>query len=325
MLATLALAIAVWLGSRAGRDLDPALFGYLGAVVVTTFALAVRVSAFWRRPASAFYGRARVAAFGDWSRLRVALGSAGRDLAAQRFVAHRSRIRWIGHLMLSLGTLASFAITLPLVFGWLHFEAEGQDVFRPVFAGIPLPSMPLDGLIAWLVFHALTIAGVAVAVGAVLLLGSRLRRGAVGGATSSAHVTPLLLLLAVAATGLALPASREHPTAFFVAARVHEISVVALLVALSSSKLAHVLVRPLQIGARIVRSAVGPRAVCVACGGAFASSEQLEAVAAILAADRAHCPPCRRRLVGGAQAMLVGARFHPELVEARPRRVRKAA
>ena len=37
------------------------------------------------------------------------------------------------------GTLASFAITVPLVFGWLRFEADGQHAYRPVVAGVPQP------------------------------------------------------------------------------------------------------------------------------------------------------------------------------------------
>src|SRR5438094_5077275 len=86
---TIALGVAVWLGSRGGRDLDPALFGYLGAVFIATFALVARASAFWRRPASAFYARALVSALREPSRLRLAVSWAAVDVAAQRFVAKR--------------------------------------------------------------------------------------------------------------------------------------------------------------------------------------------------------------------------------------------
>ncbi len=46
----------------AASDLDPALFGYAAATVVAVFGVTWRASAFWRRPASAVYGRALLAA-----------------------------------------------------------------------------------------------------------------------------------------------------------------------------------------------------------------------------------------------------------------------
>jgi hypothetical protein len=321
-LATAALGAAVWAGSRGGRDLDIALFGYLGATFAATFALSTRASAFWRRPPSAVYATALWSALRDPRRLRAAFGAAGADLVAQRFVARRSRVRWLAHLAVSLGTLASFAIILPLVFGWLHFEAEGQETFRPVFAGLALPPLALDGALAWLVFHALSLAAVAVSIGAATLLALRAR----GGAIAAKHLAPLVLLLFVAVTGLALPATRDDPTAFAAAARLHELSVVILLVALSCSKLSHVAIRPLQLGSRLVRAPGSPTHACSACGDAFAPAAQLAAVSEILAARGAafaghqqRCPCCRRRLLAAAQAALVGARFHPDLVDARPR------
>jgi hypothetical protein len=326
-LVTAALGIAVWAGSRGGRDLDSALLGYLGATCAATFALTARASAFWRRPPSAFYAATLRRALRDPRQLRASLAAGSADFVVQRFVAHRSRLRWIAHVAVSLGTLASFAIILPLVFGWLHFEAEGQEAFRPVFAGVPLAPLALDGALAWLVFHALSVAAVAVSLGAATLLVLRLRARA-----ARAHVVPLLLLLAVAMTGLALPVTRDHPLAFAVATRLHELAVVVLLVALSCSKLSHVLIRPLQLGVRLVRAADAPLHACTACGQTVAPQAQVAAVSTLLAARGAafaghpqRCPTCRRRLLAAAQAALVGARFHPDLVEARPRRIGKAA
>src|SRR5204863_806369 len=135
-------------------------------------------------------------------------------LAAQRFVARRSRARWAAHLLLSLGTTASVAITVPLVCGWLHFAAEGNAVYRVVVCGLPLGRFAIAGPLGWLVFHALVLAAVAVVVGAGYFLALRLRARALPGATSAFHVGPLLLLLAVAATGLALPATRGSPALF---------------------------------------------------------------------------------------------------------------
>jgi hypothetical protein len=144
--------------------------------------------------------------------------------------------------------------------------------------------------------------------------------------TNGRHLAPLVLLLVVALSGLALPASRTSPLAFAIAARVHELAVIVLLVALPFSKLAHVLIRPLQLGARVQNRPDAERRLC-ACGAPLAPTAQLAAVEALLAARGArfaghqrHCPGCRRRLVATAQARLLGAPFHPDLVAAGPER-----
>src|SRR5262249_2181540 len=136
-LVTGALAGAIYLGSAGEMHLDPALFGYLGATLVATFGVVHRASAFWRRPASAVYARAALAALRHPRRLPRAVRSAAEDLATQRFIARRGRLRWLAHIALSLGTLASFAITLPLVWGWLRFEGAGQDRYQVRLVGLP--------------------------------------------------------------------------------------------------------------------------------------------------------------------------------------------
>ncbi len=323
--ATLALLAAVWIGSRGGRDLDPALLGYAGATVVAAFGVTWRASAFWRRPASAHYGRTLLGALAAPSRWPALFRSAGADLGAQTFIARRSRLRWVAHLLLSLGTLASFAITVPLVLGWLHFEAEGQSHYRPMLFGMAAgPALAIDGPLAWLTFHALLLAGIAVAGGAAYFLAVRLRPRARAAASERRHVAPLLLLLVVALSGLALPATRMHPTLFAIASGGHELAVIVLLVALPFSKLGHVLIRPLQLGARVQNAAAAARLACVRCGDTLAPAAQLAAVEALLAARGArfaghqqHCPVCRRRQVAAAQARLLGAPFHPDLVATR--------
>jgi hypothetical protein len=311
------LAIAVLIGSRGGRDLDPALFGYLAATFVAAIVGTARVSAFWRRRSSAFYGRALLAGLRDPKRLRSVIGAAGRDLGAQQPIANRSRARWLAHMGLSFGTLASFAITLPLVFGWLTFDAVGQHTYVPMLAGIPVGRMAIDGTLAWVVFHALSLAGGAVTFGAGFFLLLRLRTriaSRLAGSLGWTDLAPLVLLLAVAISGLALPASRQSPTAFAIASAFHELVVIVLLVSLPFTKLAHVFIRPLQIGVRLVRADDQPRELCAGCGGALAPSAQIAAVEAMLAArgrhtagHRRHCPACKRRLVAGAHSVELAA------------------
>jgi hypothetical protein len=320
-LATALLVAAIGVGSGGFVHLDRALFGYLAATLVAAFGATHRASAFWRRPASAVYGRALLEALRAPRRLRRALGAAGDDLVAQRFVARRSGLRWAAHWLLSMGTLASFAITLPLVWGWLRFEAAGETRYAVLVAGLPVGELAIDGVGAWLVFHGLALAGVAVTLGALYFLALRLRVRATG----PFHLAPLLLLLAVALTGLALPATHGSPALFRLAAAAHELTVVALLVALPASKLAHVLVRPLQLGARVAQAPDAPRVACTRCGEALAPAAQLAGVETLLAthgfafAGHQHvCPACRRRLLAATQATLVGADFQPRVVGARP-------
>lgn len=337
-LATALLLLAIYLGSDRFAALDPALLGYLGATVAAFTGGVWRASAFWRRRPSAFYARALGAALASAvrrpSRLGEVLRSAGRDVVAQTFVARRSRVRWIAHLLLSLGTLASFAITVPLVFGWLHFAADGPAHYRAVAFGVPTARFAVAGPIGWLAFHGLALAGAAVLVGASIFLVRRVRLRGLPGETSSFHVAPLVLLLVVAATGLALPATRYAPRLFDAAAVAHEIAVIVLLVALPFSKLHHVLIRPLQIGARLVRGPGAALVVCATCGAALAPAAQRAAVAALLARRgatfAAHgdlCPACRRRRMARTQAALVGAAFHPDPLATQPvpRDARRAA
>jgi hypothetical protein len=324
-LASGALIGAIFVGSGGFAELDPALFGYLGATLVAAFAVTWRASAFWRRPASAFYARALYEALRDPRGLRRSLAAAGRDLAAQDFVRRRGAARWAAHMALSLGTMASFAITLPLVFGWMRFSAEGAHRYRLHLATLPTFAFDTDGAIGWVFFHALALAGVAVAAGAAYFVAVRWRARRLPGATAGFALAPLLLLLLVALTGLALPATRGNQLLFDLASRLHEVSVVVLLGALPFSKLSHVLIRPLQLGARAVRHAASAWSSCTGCGAPLAPAAQQRAVAELLAArgiavrDRLEtCPACRRKGLGATQAGLVGAGLQPAAISARP-------
>jgi hypothetical protein len=335
VVATALLLGVVWSGSGGGVHLDPALAGYLAATVVAVAGTVWRVSRFWRRPASAVYARALVTALRSPRDLSRLLASSAHDLAAQRFIAPRSRWRWAAHMLLAWGTLASFAITLPLVFGWMRFAADGQTAYRVLVFSLPVGRFRLDGLTAQLVFHALLLAGVAVLLGAAFFLAVRVRQRRLPGVATAFHTGPLVLLLAVAATGIGLPASRQVPELFAVMAALHELFVIILLVAIPFSKLGHLLIRPLQLGVRVMRGADVRWAACAGCGAPLAPAAQLAAVEDLLAARGARlgehqrqCPACRRRRVAGVQAGLQGAHFQPPLLgnaAPRPRRAEKAA
>src|SRR5262245_50657010 len=89
VLATAVLIGLIGIGSGGGATLDPALLGYLGAAVVAAFGTVWRLSAFWRRPASAFYARAWAASLAPPRRLGRAIAAARSDLVTQRFIRKR--------------------------------------------------------------------------------------------------------------------------------------------------------------------------------------------------------------------------------------------
>src|ERR1039457_4683996 len=78
-------------------------------------------------------------------------------LAGQRFIAHRSRLRWWMHQCLFWGCMLAVAITFPLVFGWIHFRTLPGDQLRYVtyLFGSPMGAFRLHTVAAWLLFHGL--------------------------------------------------------------------------------------------------------------------------------------------------------------------------
>jgi hypothetical protein len=124
----------------------------------------------------------------------------------------------------------------------------------------------------------------------------------------------------VAATGLALPlsAALQTPLLYRLAVAAHEATVIALLVSLPYAKLIHLFVRPLHIGAQVLRRASASSAHCASCGVPVACAEQLDGVESLLAArglrfgeQQRLCPPCRRRRMATAHAHMLRGRFHP--------------
>ncbi len=316
---------AIYVGSGGLAYFDSALAGYCGATLAACYATTYRIAAFWQRRPSAFYGRVLFAAVRRPRQLMWVLRTAGRDIAAQRFIARRGWFRWLAHMALAWGTLLGFAVTLPLVWGWLHFEAAGDHRYRVRLASLPLGSFATDGAIGWLIFHALHLAGIAVVFGATYFLAVRLRLRrqtgtAVTGTTDRFHLAPILLLLAVALTGLALPVAAQLGGSWFrSAALAHEVAVITLLVTLPYGKLQHLFIRPLHLGAQLLRATSTESAVCPSCAAPVAPAMQRQNVEVLLAArglrfagHLQRCPACRRRQLATVHSQLLGAQFQPQ-------------
>jgi hypothetical protein len=239
------------------------------------------------------------------------------NFAAQRFIARRSRQRWLMHLCLSWGTLLAFAVTVPLVFGWVHFATTAADLrtYQLFVFGMKLQEFAVDSVSAVLFFNTLNLSAVLVLVGIALALHRRLTAPeALALQQFSQDLFPLLLLFAVAATGLALTINARwlHGRGFSLLALTHLATVSALLLYLPFGKLFHIFQRPTHLLVGLYKQAAqaGPPAQCACCHQAFASQMQVEDLKQVLSelefdyrcngpvTHYQHvCPPCRRKLL----------------------------
>lgn len=279
---------------------------------------------------------ARDAAAGDSrapaiARLRGA-GTLGREFArqivAQDFIRRRSAYRWIMHLCLSGGCTLAFAITFPLVFGWVHFESTAGDaeLYEARILGIAAGRFGIHGPASFLLFNALNISAVMVLAG-LLMAGARRLTDAGERAiqTFSGDIVPLLMIFAVTATGLALTVCYRflagHGHALWAVA--HLASVVAFLVYLPFGKLFHVFQRSCALCVARYREAgaAGPRVRCLRCGEDFGSAMHVSDLKTVLdelgfdyrfvgEGGEVHyqdiCPVCRRRLLALNQGGSLG-------------------
>jgi hypothetical protein len=246
---------------------------------------------------------------------------AGTHIFAQTFIRRRSRLRWWMHQCLFWGCLLALAITFPLVFGWIHFETLPNDQMTYVtyLFGFPTQSFPVESVTAWLLFHGLDVSAVLVLAGIALALWRRmLDQGAQAVQSFSRDLLPLVLLFAIAVSGLALTISVTWLRgAFFqFLAVLHAITVVTALLFLPFGKFFHIFQRPAQLGVKLYQE-VGSRnagAMCRRCGQRYASAMHIEDLKRVLPQvgfdyaardDSWHwqdlCPGCKRASLAQAQ------------------------
>jgi hypothetical protein len=352
---TLIVTVGIFAGSRGLVHFDAALTGYAIGSLLAAFAVGYRFAIWASRPPSRMYfkrgfqllfHRSTKAARSSQAnhpatqlfnpstarRLSHGAGTLGaalaRNFVAQNFIRHRSLYRWIMHLCLSGGCTLAFAITFPLVFGWIHFESSANDatMYCVKVFGFNAGNFSIHSLQATLMFNALNIAAVLVLAG-LIMAGFRRLKDPGERATQSffEDIVPLLLIFAVTATGLALTVSYK-----FLAGRghslwavVHMISVVALLIYIPFGKLFHMFQRlcTLCVTQYKKAGADGERAHCRGCGAAFASQMHVDDLKTVLdqlgfnyrfATGRGEvhyqeiCPACRRRLLALNQGRSVG-------------------
>ncbi len=329
----LVVGIGIVLGSGGGHAFDAELTFYAIGSILAAAAVGYRFMLWSQRPPTRRYLKRTW----DWAirgelpvreRSVAVVETVGDKFVAQNFIRRRSWYRWVMHLCLSGGCTLAFAITFPLVFGWVHFEPWNGDatIYAVKTFGIAVDRFPVDGVKAFLMFNALNIAALIVLVGLVMAFARRLvDAGERATQRFWEDIVPLLIILAVTVTGLALTVSYKlmAGTGHSVLAVVHLVSVLALLFHIPFGKLFHMFQRigSLCVGIYKKKAADAPQAGCARCHAPFAPWMQVEDLKDVLdqlgfnyryeqGEAALHyqeiCPACRRKLVALSQGQAIG-------------------
>lgn len=328
VLTTALLTVLIVLGSRTLAHFDAALVGYTFAVLFATFGITYRYSMWLQRPPTALYWRRGWQAFLNahnalpntltWVRRSVD------DIALNRFIWERGRLRWLAHWLIMWGCIIALAITFPLVFGWLSFDALPDDPewYRVVLFGFPTLAFPINSLFGFLLFHGLVWSAFLVIAGVMLAMRRRMRDGGAAALQMFGEdFLPLIMLFAISITGLMLTASYTwmRGYAYDFIAILHASTVIFTLLWLPFGKFFHIFQRPAQLGVRFYKD-VGRQeasANCRRCGHPFSSLTHIQDLIAVeralgyryeMAGDAEHyqwiCPPCRRAMLALAQGQI---------------------
>lgn len=339
VLATLVLLVLIYIGSRGLRDFDSALIGYAVATVFALAAIVYRYTLWLTRPPTWRYFKAGWTTFLSWRNFRryttLIPIAWWRDIFGQTFIRRRSRQRWIMHMSIFWGVVISCLITFPLTFGWIRFTFVPPDHYQLWFFGFPVFTFPTRAGTGFALFHALDFTALLLIIGVGIALWRRTTD--VGLRTTQRFgfdLVPLVLLFAIAITGLALTASSLwwHGKFYWFISLAHQVTVVAWLLSIPFGKFFHIVQRPASIGVTLYqtvshdvehygRSRAEPGR-CRRCGEELPSQQFIGDLRATLGelgqdydlgGDRGwlqeYCPTCKRVLRGQAYYGGVGRRF----------------
>lgn len=208
------LAGLIVAGSRNLSHFDAALVGYTFAVLFATFAIVYRYVMWLQRPPTALYWKRGWQVFFRPSYLIINITNWFKrvigEFALNNFIFKRGKQRGGAHWLITWGCVIACAITFPLVFGWIHFEAQPDDPnwYRTFLFGFPTLAFPIHSITGFLIFHGLLWASFFVVAGVMLAMRRRMRdHGSAALPQFGEDFLPLILLFAVSMTGLMLTAS----------------------------------------------------------------------------------------------------------------------
>ena len=330
------LAVLIVVGSRNLQHFDAALVGYTFAVLFATFAITYRYSMWLQRPPTKRYWNRGWQLFfsprylgsniANWFRRVIA------DFALNRFIFKRSESRGLAHFLIMWGCVLAFAITFPLVFGWIHFETVPGDVesYRTFVFGFATTSFPIHSAVAFMIFHGLVWSSFMVIAGVMLAMRRRMRdHGAAALQRFAEDFLPLILLFAISITGLLLTASYTwmQGYGYDFLALLHAITVIFTLLYLPFGKFFHIFQRPAQLGVSFYKDVAAKEGMarCRRCDQEYAPLLQIndlieverelgyryETNVAGVDHYQRICPACRRSMLAISQGQLWGRHGSP--------------
>jgi len=286
VLFTAVLAALIIAGSRTLEHFDAALVGYTFAVLFATFAITYRYAMWLQRPPTKKYWKRGWQVFFTPRYLarnvRHWVARVTSDFALNRFIFKRDPARGLAHWLIMWGCVIAFAITFPLVFGWIHFETIPGDLesYRTYVFGFATSSFKIHSLVAFLIFHGLVWSAFLVLGGVMLAMRRRMREhGAASVQRFAEDFLPLILLFAISITGLMLTASYTWMKGYgydFLAI-LHAITVIFTLLWLPFGKFFHIFQRPAQLGVAFYKDvgALEGMAKCARCSNEYAPQIQI--------------------------------------------------
>ncbi len=277
--AAVLLTVLILIGSRGFRWFDAALIGYAVATIFAVAAVTYKYTFWLARPPTGRYWRRSWRLFLSYANFRRYTALIPKaiitDLFSQQFIRKRGFYRWLTHQCIFWGVLLSCCITFPLTFGWLRFIQTPDANYNMWFFGFSLFTFPVDSLFGFLVIHALDITALILLVGLVLAFHRRFHDLAlIAVQRFRFDLAPLVLLLAIVITGLALTADSAWlgGTYYWFISLTHEAVVVLWLISLPFGKFFHLIERPATVGIELYwRTGEGTEMhKCARCGEEFA-------------------------------------------------------
>ncbi|MGZ5445569.1 MAG: MFS transporter [Thermoanaerobaculia bacterium] len=283
---TAILAVLIVVGSRNLHNFDAALVGYTFAVLFATFAITYRYSMwlqrpptrrYWNRGWQVFFSRKYLLA-----NIRNWFARVSADFALNRFIFRRQTGRGLAHALIMWGCILAFAITFPLVFGWIHFLTVPGDVesYTTYVFGFATTSFKVHSIMAFMIFHGLVWSSFLVIAGVMLAMRRRMRdHGAAALQRFAEDFLPLVLLFAISITGLLLTASYTwmQGYGYDFLALLHAITVIFTLLYLPFGKFFHIFQRPAQLGVSFYQDVAAKEgmAKCARCEQEYAPLLQI--------------------------------------------------
>jgi len=270
--ATLLLVAAILVGSRNLNNFDAALVAYLFGCIFACFAVVYRYCVWLQRPPTwKYFVRGWELLFSRHFVPYVLelVKHLFTQFIGQKFIRNRGTARGVGHMLMAGGCTLAFAVTFPLVFGWVNFQLKpgGIDTYEVYNFGFKVMEFPLHSWVAEALFNALNWSAILVIAGVMIMMRRRLTHaGQIAIQTFEGDWLPLLLLLAISLTGLGISLDYKfmEGKAHQFMAITHAITVILFLIWLPFGKFYHIIQRPAQFGIALYRKAgeAGPQAIC---------------------------------------------------------------